>query len=52
MCEIVKNRRMYEYDVRQFQSKQQEIAELIKRRTEISDEPSARLHKRVKFTFS
>ena len=52
VCEIVKNRRMYEYDVRQFQSKQQEIAELIKRRTEISDEPSARLHKRVKFTFS
>lgn len=53
VCEITKNRRMYEYDVRQFESKQKEIVDLIeRRRTEISDEPSARLHKRVKFHFS
>jgi hypothetical protein len=53
VCEITKNRRLYEYDVRQFELRQQEIVELVeRRRIEISDEHSARLHKRVRFHYS
>jgi hypothetical protein len=48
-CDITKNRRLYEYDVRQFELRQQEIVELMRRRTEISDLPISRPLKRVKF---
>ncbi|XP_032780213.2 uncharacterized protein LOC116918583 isoform X2 [Daphnia magna] len=51
VCEITKNRRLFEYDVRQFELRQEEIAELIERRQmEIPHEPTARPQKRRKTT--
>lgn len=53
VCDITKNRRLFEYDVRQFELRQEEIAELIdRRRMEIPHEPIIRPLKRVKFHLS
>ncbi|XP_057372232.1 uncharacterized protein LOC130693129 [Daphnia carinata] len=51
VCDITKNRRLFEYDVRQFELRQEEIAELIDRRQmEIPHETTARHQKRRKTT--
>ncbi|KAI9561443.1 hypothetical protein GHT06_012400 [Daphnia sinensis] len=51
VCDITKNRRLFEYDVRQFELRQEEIAELIDRRQmEIPHEQTARPQKRRKTT--
>lgn len=51
VCDITKNRRLYEYSVRQYELRRRELNELIERRRDLvpTAEKSVRLAKRVKF---
>lgn len=50
VCEITKNRRLYEFTVRQFQLRQREVGALIeRRRSGLSAQITSRPTKRVKF---